>query len=134
MKKDIQERQIENFCVAIVPPDDNIEASMWDCYVINTSENQLEGMMVVSEGFGSRDGKQVETNKFRRFHNEVNPLTAIKVEPIPKEYFDLFHQFWVSFRFDGYMYDRKFLFAPGSMDELNFTNIPILNKRGVMIS
>jgi len=39
----------------------------------------------------------------------------------------------VSFSHDDYLYDRKFIFVPGALEPTNFTDIPFLDKRGVMI-
>jgi len=31
------------------------------------------------------------------------------------------------------MYDKKYVFVPESITEENFTHVPVLNKKGVMI-
>ena len=31
------------------------------------------------------------------------------------------------------LYDRKYIFVAGSIEEDNFTTIPLMNKKGVMI-
>jgi len=39
----------------------------------------------------------------------------------------------VSFTFDDYMYDKKYVFVKGSITKDNFTKIPMLDRKGVMI-
>ena len=57
----------------------------------------------------------------------------IKIEPIIDNVLALNNEYWVSFYLNNNMYDRKYVFLPGVINEDYFTNIPLLNKRGVMI-
>jgi hypothetical protein len=56
-----------------------------------------------------------------------------KIEPIHTSLFNLAHEFWVSFTSDNYLYDKRYVFVPGSLEESNFTEIPFLGRPGVMI-
>ncbi len=58
---------------------------------------------------------------------------AVKIEPLDSELFKLANEYWISFNDDGFMYDKKYVFVPGSFMESNFTNIPIINRKGIMI-
>ena len=75
----------------------------------------------------------MRTTVLRHFFEEIAPGSCVKVEPIQSGLFTLTNEYWVSFVLDGYMYDKKYVFVKGSIAETNFTNIPLLNRRGVMI-
>jgi len=47
--------------------------------------------------------------------------------------FSIANEYWVSFSFDDNLYDKKYVFVQGALDESNFTDIPFLDCRGVMI-
>ena len=47
--------------------------------------------------------------------------------------FGLSNEYWVSFYLSKKMYDKKYIFLPESIKEENFSIVPVLNKRGVMI-
>ena len=121
--------------MAVAPRDaEEAENEMfWDVYLINLKDESIRSVMVASRGYGEIEGQQRQTATFRHFWEEIGPLCIVKVEPIPKEVFALANEFWVSFSFDDYLYDRRYIFVPGSLDEMNFTDIPFLDRRGVMI-
>ena len=56
-----------------------------------------------------------------------------QIEPIQTELFELTNEYWVSFMYNGHMYDKKYVFVKGSIDEMHFTTIPHLDRKGVMI-
>ena len=43
------------------------------------------------------------------------------------------NEYWITFYIDGNIYDKKVVFVQGAIHESYFTNIPVLEKRGVMI-
>ena len=60
-------------------------------------------------------------------------MSFAKVEPIMEDVFHLFNQYWVSFFYDGKMYDKKYVFVPDAISEKNLVQVPVLLKMGVMI-
>lgn len=106
----------------------------FNTYIVNFRKETLKTVLITSKGYGEIDGRKKETTVFRRLIEELPGESAMKFEPISPEVFAVFNEFWVSFvsEKDG-MLDRKFLFAPGSIDELNFIEIPFLDTKGVMI-
>ena len=79
------------------------------------------------------EGEMRRTSTLRYFWEYIEPGTMQKIEPIQKKLFDLSNEYWVSFAADQYLYDKKYIFVPGSLNETNFTEIPFLKKKGVMI-
>ncbi|MBI5916905.1 MAG: hypothetical protein HY842_16140 [Bacteroidetes bacterium] len=135
MKKDIPEYKVEELAIAILPrTEDGVQDhEMWDVYLLNLKGDAIENVLVNSRGYGEVDGEQMKTTILRHFFNEIGPKQALLVEPIQTKLFDIANEYWVSFTYDGYMYDKKYVFVRGSISEDNFTTIPVLLRRGVMI-
>jgi hypothetical protein len=47
--------------------------------------------------------------------------------------FGLNNEYWLSYYIGQDIFDKKFIFLPESIVEMNFIRIPVLNKPGVMI-
>ncbi len=131
MKKDIPQHKVEDLAIAVVPNDE--DETIWDSYVINLKDEPIDSLLINSRGYGEIDGERKETSVLRHFFEQLGPLAIAKIEPIPKNLFNLTNEYWVSFQYDGYMYDKKYVFVRGSIDKSNFTTIPFINKKGVMI-
>lgn len=135
MRKDIPEYKVEELAIAILPRiEDGIQDDeMWDVYLLNLKNHSIENVLINSTGYGEIDGEQMRTTTLRHFFNEIGPHQAHLIEPIQTKLFDIANEYWVSFTYDGYMYDKRYVFVRGSISEENFTNIPVLERRGVMI-
>ena|SRR5436190_20772640 len=133
MLKDIPKLVVENIVVAVVK-EPNVEGEMvWNVYIVNLYEEKIEGVLVSSKGYGNYEGRDVKTTVLRHMIGEIDPHDYAKIEPIMTNVFGLSNEYWVSFYFEKKMYDKKYIFLPESIKEENFTLIPVLNKRGVMI-
>ena len=130
MKKDIPKHKVEDLAIAVAP---GKEDDMWDAYVLNLKDEPIKSVLINSRGYGELNGESIETSTLRHFFEELGPLAIAKIEPIQKKLFQITNEYWVSFRYNDYMYDKKYVFVKGSIDEINFTPIPFLNKKGVMI-
>jgi hypothetical protein len=131
MKSDIPDLKVEDVAVAIVPRPDDEE--LWDSYLINLKEEHLENVLVNSRGYGEFKGDKVKTTILRHFFEQIRPQTIIKIEPIQVKLFGLTNEYWVSFSYNGHLYDKKYVFVRGSIDAANFTSIPYTKWKGVMI-
>jgi hypothetical protein len=54
------------------------------------------------------------------------------VETIDPAVFHLFNEFWVSYYIGDTIYDKKFIFVPGSITESNLSYIPQLDMKGIL--
>lgn len=134
MKKDIPQRKVEDVAVAIVPRAEGADhEELWDVYLVNLKEEPLKSVLVNSRGYGSIEGDKMRTTVLRHFFEEVGPLRCIQIEPIQVKLFELTNEYWVSFVYDEYMFDKKYVFVKGSITPTNFTMVPFLDRRGVMI-
>ncbi len=135
MKKDIPIRRVEDLAIAIAPRNsyEDDPDVFWDVFVVNTRNEPIKDVLINSRGYGERDGEEIRTSQFRFYFDEIKANTALPVEQIQIEMFDLTSEYWVSFSFDGYMYDKKYIFVKGSLDKKYLTTIPFIGKKGVMI-
>lgn len=131
MKKDIPLHKVEELAIAIVPSEEGPE--LWDSYLINMKKGPIKNVLINSRGYGDLDGESKKTTILRHFFEEIGGERSQLIEPLPESLFDLSNEFWISFSLDGYMYDKKYVFVKGSIDAEYFTEIPYLNRKGVMI-
>lgn len=132
MLKDIPQLKVENVAVAIVKEQSN-GADVWNAYIINLKNEVLEGVLITSKGYGMMEGEERKTSTLRHFIENIPPQSWVKIEPITDNVLNLNNEYWVSFYLNNTMYDRKYVFLPGVINEEFFTQIPLLEKRGVMI-
>ena len=137
MLKDIPELKVEDMALAIVPDLGEDEAphefTVWDVFLINLKKQQVYGVLVTSRGYGTSEGKDVKTSVLRHFFDYIDPMSAVRVEPIDRQVFGLNNEYWVSFYIGSNIYDRKYTFLPETIMEENFSQIPVIGKSGVMI-
>jgi hypothetical protein len=129
MKKDIPQHKVTDIGIAIVPYDE----TFWEVYLINQKDSPLRNLLVSSRGYGERNGQPVSTTSLRYFFEHIDAQSAVKIEPIQNELFELANEYWISFQLDGYLYDKKYVFVNGSIHEDYMVQLPILETRGVLI-
>ena len=133
MLKDIPNLIVENIAVAIVREPNDDGAHVWNAYLINLYDKEITNVLVSSKGYGYFEGREVKTSVLRHLIGNVDTNDYAKIEPIMDNLFGLSNEFWVSFYLGKHIYDKKYVFLPETISEINFTMIPVLHKRGVMI-
>lgn len=133
MLKDIPQLSVENIVVAIVKEPNDEGELIWNAYLINLYDQVISNVLVSSKGYGSYEGRDVKTSVLRHLIGNIDPNDYAKIEPIMDNLFGLNNEFWVSFYKGKDIYDKKYIFLPETITEENFTLIPVLNKKGVMI-
>ncbi len=134
MKKDIPQYKVKDIAIAVVPREDQTETEdLWDVFLINLKEASIKSVLINSRGYGNIEGDKMRTTVLRHFFEEIGPMRYVQIEPIQTKLFDLTNEYWVSFVQNDYMYDKKYIFVKGSLTEANFTKVPFLNRKGVMI-
>ena len=133
MKEDIVFPKVEDVAVAISREKNELDAYEWNVYLINLSSHELEGVLVSSRGYGEIDGEKRISSRLRHFLDVMPPKSYRKIEPIQPELFVLSNEYWVSFYKSKKMYDKKYIFVAGSISELNLINVPILERKAVVI-
>ena len=124
---------VENVAVDIIKEKNELNETVWNSYLINMKDVKLEGVIVTSTGYGQINDEKIRTSTLRHFLDEVEPKSFVKIEPIIEEVFGVNNEYWLSFYLDHKMYDKRYVFLAESITEANFTTVPIINKKGVMI-
>ncbi len=134
MLKDIEKKEVNNIAVATIHelnPDTSL--MVWNVYLINYSNNLLEGVIVSSHGWGTIEGEEKKTSQLRHFLKEVEPISYKKIEPITEDVFGLNNQYWFSGFIEGNMVDYKFIFEANSINENKTELISLINQNGVIV-
>ena len=134
MKKDIIIPEVENVFMAVVQEwSDDFMEKVWYAYLVNDSDFQLDGVMVVSKAFGTLDGEMKKTSVLRHAFNEIPEVSVAKIELIEKSLLALNNEFMVTFFIGNTLYDKKFIFKANSIQEANQEEVPILFVDGVIV-
>lgn len=133
MKKDIDFSPVTGVKLAIAKSEtpSGIE---WNVYIINLNLIELKTVMITSRGYGIMDGENRQTSTLRHMIEELGPESIAKVEPIDPAVFNLTNEFWVSYYILDQIFDKKFIFTPGSFDPANLRKIPELGLEGILHS
>ena len=134
MKKDIIIPEVENVFMAVVQEwSDDFMEKVWYAYLVNDSDFQLDGVMVVSKAFGTLDGEMKKTSVLRHAFAEIPEVSVAKIEMIEKSLLALNNEFMVTFFIGNTLYDKKFIFKANSIQEANQEEVPILFVEGVIV-
>lgn len=134
MKKDIIIPTVENVFIAVVQEwSDDFMEKVWFAYLVNDSDFNLDGVMIVSKAFGTIDGEMKKTSLLRHAYVEVQAVSVVKIEMIEKSVLALNNEFMLTFFMGEKLYDRKFIFKANSINEKNVEEVPILFVDGVIV-
>ena len=132
MKKDIELPEVSNVFMAIVKEyNDDFKCEDWNAYIINNKDVDLEMVLIVSKGYD--EDKLLETAVLRHKIEKLPAQSFAKVELIQGDVLKLSNFFNVTFFEGSQMFDKKYLFEKGTIKEGNLRNVPMLNKRGILI-
>ncbi len=131
MKKDIEKPSMKGVTIAI--KFDNSEAyPHWTVHLINSNSFAIENVIIVSKGYGKKEGIEQKTSTLRYMFEKVEDNSTQQIEVITAEVFHLFNEYWVSYFVEGKLYDKKFTFVPESISIEHLTFIEGLNTQGVL--
>ncbi|MEO8590294.1 MAG: hypothetical protein ABI432_13050 [Flavobacteriales bacterium] len=133
MRKDIHPPKVEGIAMAVVREADEEGEEAWYVYLINQRDVTLENVLVSSRGYGELGGETRKTSEMRHFLGQLGPKSWARIERIVEDVFPLNNQYWLSYYVGHDLHDKKYIFLPESIQEENFTMLPLMNKRGVMI-
>lgn len=133
MRKDIVPPRVEGIAMAVVREKDEEGDDAWYVYLINQRDVTLENVLISSRGYGEIEGEARATSEMRHHLERLGPKSWARIERIVEDVFPLSNQYWLSFFIDRELHDKKYIFLAGSIDEANFTSLPLMNAKGVMI-
>ena len=133
MIKDLPKNLVKDIAIAVALEKESVESKIWYVYLINLKNIPIENVLITSKGYGEKDGVQVKTSILRHMIPVVESNSYKLIEPIDEQTFGLNNEYWLSYYVGKDIYDKKFIFLPESIVEMNFTRLPVINKVGVMI-
>lgn len=134
MKKDIIISEVENVFIAVVQEwSDDFMEKVWYAYLVNDSDFNLDGVMIVSKAFGTIDGEMKKTSLLRHAYVEVPAVSVVKIEMLEKSVLVLNNEFMGTFFIGEKLYDRKFIFRANSITPDYVEEVPILFVDGVIV-
>jgi hypothetical protein len=132
MKKDIQIPEVENVFIAIVKEyNDEFQCEDWNAYVINNKEVVIEMVLIVSKGYD--EDSLLETSIMRKKIEKLPAKSFAKIELLEGEVLKISNFFNVTFFEENQLFDKKYLFEKGTIKEGALRNIPLINKRGILL-
>ena len=133
MKADIVIPKVENVhIVAIQEWSDDFQENCWYAYLLNATNETLEMAMIVSRAYGLIDGEQRNTMSLRHAFAKVEPQTAVRIEFLENNVLQLNNEFMLSYFIDNKMFDKKFIFKTNYINEKGHSDLPVVNRRGVL--
>lgn len=134
MKSDITIPQVENvFLAAVQEWSDDFMEKVWYVYLVNDSDYDLDGVMVVSKAFGTLDGEMKKTSLLRHAFPNVPAVSVVKIEMIETSVLRLNNEFMVTYFIGSTLYDKKFIFRAQTITPDYVEEVPILFVDGVIV-
>lgn len=135
MREDIIIPKSENVLLCAIPEwSDDFMEKVWNVYLINDSDFELDGVMAVSHAFGTLDGEMKKTSTLRHAFAKIPAISYVKVEMIEKSVLALNNEFMVTYFIGNTLYDRKFIFKAASISEDLMEEVPLIFKDGVLLT
>lgn len=135
MREELLGPKVENVAMVIAKEEGENNEAIYNVYLINLRDDIMEGIIITSKGYGenTQTGEKIKTSMLRHCLEVLLPNEAAKIEPIMEDLFGLANEYWLSFWADDVMYDKKFIFLPGTISEENMIDIPQIGAKGVLI-
>lgn len=109
------------------------ESEDWYAYLINQNLFPLENTMISSKGYGTINAKPKKTTFFSHYLGTIMGKSYQRFELMSKDVFGLTNEFLLTYYLDNLIHDKKYIFLPESIIIENKTQLPLLNKMGIMI-
>ena len=134
MKSDIKIPEVQNvFFAAVHEWSDDFLENIWNVYLVNDSDFDIDSVMVVSKAFGTVDGEMKKTSLLRHAFVQIPSVSVVKVEMVEKSLLELNNEFMVTYFIGNTLYDKKFTFIKNAINEKNVEEVPILFVDGVIV-
>ena len=130
MKKDIKIPEVKDGHVAIVREEHpEYKTQDWNAYIINNSDNDLETVLIVSQGY--TDKKM--TPPMRHTVSMLPARSYAKIEYLQDKVLELNNEFKVTFFEGNQMFDKSYLFRKNTINQKAVQVIPLMQLRGVLV-
>jgi len=135
--KNIHFPKVERVSIAIIREGDQATPAEpnWTAYVVNFSDDTLVNLLVATKGYGEVDGQPQRTSVLRHLIKHLAPGQAAVIERVDPQVFGLANEFWLSFYKEAdptVIYDKKYVFMPGSIAEEHVIRVPGFDMHGIV--
>ncbi|MBT8298750.1 MAG: hypothetical protein KJO52_10480 [Maribacter sp.] len=129
MKKDIKIPIVKDVYIVLVHDwNDELKTNEWNAYILNDGTIPIELVFVVSKGILGN----TKTSTMRHSMEALKPKSFQKLEFIQKEVLELNNEFYLTYYAKGKLHEKRYLFKKGSISEEQLTQIPLLDKLGIL--
>ncbi|MGO4913508.1 hypothetical protein [Leeuwenhoekiella sp. W20_SRS_FM14] len=129
MRKDIDIPEVYDVYVAAVKEfNEDHRTTDWNAYIINNTDEPLELVMIVSDGYSA---DQV-TSQMRHKLEKLPSKSFAKIEFIEDHVLELTNQFAVTYFLGGKLYEKTFVFTAGNIKDQNLGPVPAMLKEGIL--
>ena len=107
---------------------DEFKINEWNAYILNDGTAPIALVFIVSKGF-------LDDTKTTTMRHRMEALAAKsfqKLEFVQQEVLDLTNEFFVTYYLKAKLYEKRFIFKKASVSEENLTQIPLLDKVGIL--
>ena len=130
MKKDIHIPKVENVYVAVVNEYNDIyKTNDWNAYIINDKDVDLDMVLIVVNGYTEAK----VTSTMRHKLDKLPARSFAKIEFMQEDVLQLNNEFKITFFEGNNMFDKTYLFRKNTINANAFQNIPVMNKKGVLV-
>jgi len=133
MKRDLPDNIVQDVSIAVVLASESPTQKNWHVHLVNEKTQPLKNVFVTSKGYGIIDNQEVKTSTLRHFLGDVAAQSHVKIEAIDELVFGLTNEYWLSYYLDDVIYDKKYIFLPESIVDINLVKVPLVNAPGVVI-
>jgi len=100
----------------------------WNAYIINNRTSQIDMVLIVSKGY---DGER-KTSIMRHAIGVVEAKSFEKIELIQEDVLALNNEFFVTYYADNKIYEKRFLFEKNTVNKSSLSEIPLIEKEGIL--
>jgi hypothetical protein len=134
MMRDFTIPEVKNVTLVAIQTSTNPAHPEWKVYIVNGNDHALDNVLIASRGYGTKDKKEQTTSTLRHYLEAVPAGGTGFIEVIDPQVFHLTNEYMVTYAAEGKMFDKKFLFPPDTIADINTTRIPELDADGVVCS
>ena len=131
MKEDITFPEVSGVMIAIARKAVN-EQFHWHAYIINTNDYEINNLLIVSKGYSASENPKQNTSILHHSIALLESNCYAVIEPVDPMVFKLFNEFWISYYYNNQMFDKKFVFTPGSIDKNHLAYIEAIELKGIL--
>jgi len=133
MMRNFERPEVDGIAMAVVKEINEENHEEWAVYLFSMKTEHIDLVLVSSRGYGTFNNEEVKTSELRYFLDEMPPLSYRRIELLPDDLLGLSNQYWVSFRENEVLYDKKYVFLAESIKEENLTTLPLIGKKGILL-